>query len=318
MASGGAINESLRRLGHAVFAIDPATGKSLLGSDGLFLTDAGNNVAPTRSAIGSLVKTIGSPGFQDIDVVFIGLHGGAGEDGRIQCLVELAGKKYTGSNMTASAIAMNKEVSKRLFKSVGVDTPQWKLFHLRGEVIDKSVTKQIVDSFEFPVIVKPNDAGSTIGLTKVERDDQLVPALEAARSESRDVLVESYINGREMTVAVIDGRPLPVVEIVPENGLYDYKAKYTRGSCEYIAPAKITPSQTKGLQEAAALVYDVIGASGLARADFLLAEDGTFYCLELNTLPGMTTLSLAPMAANADGMEFDDLITAILEMAVNR
>jgi len=322
LTSGKAVFDTLQRLGYEVHAIDPANGKSLLDSNGKFISsgraDIKKDVAVTRTGPPALANTLSSPTFQDVDAVFIALHGGAGENGAIQCLLELAGKAYTGSDMTASAVAMNKAISKRLFASESISTPDWRLYRLASTDIDDRLLKEICRRFSFPIVVKPNDSGSTIGLSQVENEADLRSALLVAIRESHNVLIEKYILGRELTVAVLDGQALPVVEIKAASGLYDYEAKYTKGKSKYIVPAEIEPEKTKILQEAAAKAYQAIGCSGLVRVDFILAEDGKYYCLEVNTIPGMTSLSLAPMAAQAVGIEFDELISRLIQLAVNR
>jgi len=229
LASGIAIYESLKKQGHRVFVIDPQNGKSLLSSDGKFLAVSPNSTSKTailtRTDTRALVNAIASPGFKDVDVVFIALHGGHGENGSCQCLLNLAGKKFTGSDMTASAIAMNKAVSKRLFKSADIPTPKWKFYRLSEHDITSKLTDEIADDLAFPLIIKPNDSGSTIGLSKVNAYNEIRPAIIKALKESHDILVEEYISGREITVAVLDGAPLPLVEIIPSNELYDYEGK---------------------------------------------------------------------------------------------
>ncbi len=318
--SGSAITASLRRIGHTVTAIDPATGRNLIGADGQYnpkLT-GGDEVFSGAVVSSEIALAMNSREMRDIDVVFIALHGGAGENGTLQNLLSLSGQKYTGSNMTASAVAMDKAMTKRLMASVNVRTPHWKLYHLDTGAISASVVQSIVDHFKYPFIVKPNDGGSTVGLTKIERADQIETALQSAAKESRHVLVEEYVHGRELTVAVLDGEAFPVVEIRPLSGLYDYEAKYTKGKSEYLCPAPISDDISAGLKHAALQVYEVVGASGLARIDFLLSDDNRSYCLEINTLPGMTNLSLAPMAAKAAGIEFDQLLGKIIDSALRR
>lgn len=319
--SGSAVFNALKRIGHTVYAIDPASGKSLLTSDSKFITksiaaSSGASAANPTGAM-TLAKTIGSPAFRDIDVVFLALHGGGGENGSIQNLLELARKPYTGSNMAASAIAMNKAVSKRLFSSEGILTPHWKLYQFKSENIDEKIISDIQKEFDFPIIVKPNDSGSTIGLTVVKDVSDLKDALKTAIDESYNVLVENYIEGREITVPILNGEALPVIEIIAESGLYDYEAKYTKGKSEYIVPAKISKALAEDVQKAAVSTYEIIGAAGLARVDFILDKNNKFYCLELNTLPGMTELSLAPMAAKEKGIDFDKLVEMLVESALD-
>ncbi|UCD63242.1 MAG: D-alanine--D-alanine ligase [Candidatus Zixiibacteriota bacterium] len=322
LESGKAVYEALARLGHKVYAIDPSRGRSLLASDGAFIAikpeATGKQTAIQTSKSWSLSNALGSAGFTDIDVVFVALHGGSGENGKIQCLLDLAGKKYTGSNMAASAIAMDKAVAKRLCASEGIATPDWALYRTRGRKVDDRLVDEICHRFELPVIIKPNDGGSTIGLSKVDDESQVLPALTVAVKESSDVLVEKYIAGREITAAILDGKPLPLVEIKPKNKLYDYEAKYTKGKSDYIVPAEIDTDVGESISRAAVTIYSGIGASGLARVDFILDAENGFYFLELNTLPGMTELSLAPMAASSIGISFDDLIKKLIDSAIHR
>lgn len=319
--SGAAIYESLKRLGHLVYAIDPASSKSLLTSDGKFLIGATSGgsapITPSQTGAMALAKSLVSPAFRDIDVVFLALHGGKGENGSIQNLLELSRRPFTGSDMIGSAVAMNKAMSKRLFQSADIPTPKWQCYRTKPESIDKHLINDIESHFDYPIIVKPNDSGSTIGITKVARSAELVEAVKKALKESRDVLIEEYIPGRELTVPVLDGRVFPIVEIIPKSGLYDYEAKYTKGKSEYVVPAEVDAKIAKAVKKSASSVYEILGAAGLARIDFILADDRKFYCLELNTLPGMTELSLAPMAAKAEGIEFDELISMLVDSALS-
>ena len=318
--SGAAIYDSLKRLGHTVYAIDPASGKSLLTSDGRFLSGASTAgataAAPVQRGAMALAKTLVTPAFDDIKVVFLALHGGTGENGSIQNLLELAGMPFTGSDMTSSTVAMHKEMSKRLFKSEGINTPKWKTFRVKDNGISRDIVNEISSFFEFPVIVKPNDSGSTLGLSRVEKREELADAFQKTLKESKIVLVEEYISGRELTVPVLDNRVFPVIEIIPESGLYDYEAKYTKGRSQYVVPAEISNKLSDKMKSTAKQVYDILGAAGLARIDFILAKGNKYHCLELNTLPGMTELSLAPMAAQAEGVSFDQLIELLIKSAL--
>lgn len=318
--SGSAITAGLQRLRYEVSALDPATGRSLIDQSGKYAGQLPGTVSslPATAVSSEVALAMNSGELRDIDIVFIALHGGAGENGTLQNLLELCGRKYTGSNMTASAVAMNKAMTKRLMATVNVRTPHWKLYHLEEAEPTPEMLESVAHHFHLPFIVKPNDGGSTVGLTKVERADQIGPAFAASFKESRHVLVEEYVHGRELTVSVLDGVAFPVVEIRPKSGLYDYEAKYTKGKSEYIVPAPVSEEVRAGLHHAALQVYEVVGASGLARIDFLLADDGRSYCLEINTLPGMTNLSLAPMAAKAAGIEFDQLLDKIIQAGLRR
>ncbi|MEW5993658.1 MAG: D-alanine--D-alanine ligase [Candidatus Zixiibacteriota bacterium] len=326
LTSGKAVCEALSRGGHDVVALDPADGGSLLDAEGQYVqlpsSNSSKEVVLEGATVPALATALGRKDLRDVDVVFIALHGGSGENGVIQCLLELAGLPYTGSNMTASAVAMNKAMAKRLFTYAGIPTPEWILCsRVEKQQIDQ-VARMIAGKFSLPVIVKPNDGGSTIGLTRVVSEDQLPQALARAQQESQDILIEQYIPGRELTVAVLeendDARTLPVVEIKPKSGLYDYEAKYTKGKSDYICPADLDAKIARKMQATAKKAYEVIGCTGLVRVDFILAEDFTFYCLEVNTIPGMTSLSLAPMAAKAAGIDFDELIARLLHAALKR
>ncbi len=320
IASGQAVYDALNRLKHTVYVVDPATGKSLLTGEKLS-TEPLPQVERTprqaaRARMRALISTLGSPGFQDIDIVFNALHGGIGENGSIQCLLDIAGVKYTGSGMTASAITMNKAMTKRVCKGIGLLTPSWMRVHLPEDDIPESMASEIDDRNQLPVIVKPNDGGSTIGLSIVRDRNEIIPALKKAHRETRDILVEEYIKGRELTVSVLDGRALPVVEIQPDSGLYDFDAKYTKGKSKYVVPAPIEEDIAKKMQAASERLFGAVDAAGLVRIDFILTPDNRFFMLEINTSPGMTELSLAPMAARAAGIEFDGLIDQIVQLGL--
>lgn len=321
LASGKAVYASLERLGHEVIAMDPASGRLLTDSDNRFIeadTSTGRVPTRTRTDTTALVASLGQPEIREAEVVFIALHGGSGENGSIQNLLDLAGYHYTGSGMLASAVAMNKSLTKRLAESMGLTTPAWRQYRLGPDHDSRGMMDEIEHQFSFPVIVKPNNSGSTVGLTRVDDADGLPGAIVTAEQESSDILVEQYIAGREITAAVLDGRTFPLVEIKPRNQLYDYEAKYTRGKSEYICPAQLDEALAERIRTAAADVYRIIEASGLARVDFILSGQNEFYFLELNTLPGMTELSLAPMAAGADGLSFDQLISLMVKSALEK
>ncbi|PWB70723.1 D-alanine--D-alanine ligase [candidate division GN15 bacterium] len=321
LRSGAAIYDALKHLGHEVLAINPSGGHSLVGADGKFMTALPPHVNPTSVQIAdtrAISTTFKATDFGKAELVVIALHGGSGENGTIQSLLDLSGVKYTGSGMAASAIAMDKAITKRLFVSEGIPTPRWEQYRWKSEADDPAIAADILRKFDFPLIVKPNNSGSTVGLTKVKDEPNVIPAIHACVKESPDILVEEFIPGRELTVSVIEGEALPLVEIVPKNELYDYEAKYTKGMSNYIAPAEVEPWLARGMQETAVKAFNVIGASGLVRVDFILSPENEYYCLEVNTLPGMTNLSLAPMAAKVAGMTFDDLVARIVDSAMRK
>ena len=251
---------------------------------------------------------------RDFDVVFIAYHGGAGEDGRVQAALDVAGLKYTGSNYIASGIGMNKVLTKIIFENAGIPTPQWIKLDSRADV--KNVLLEMLKSgFGLPAVVKPASEGSTIGITIAISEDELKEGVDTAFEYGDSILIEKYIPGREVTVSILGGLPLPVIEIVPKDGFYDYEHKYTKGASDYICPAKIPKKISESLQKVAAEAYNALGCRHYARVDFRLGDDGKIYCLEVNTLPGMTDLSLVPMAAKSVGIEFPELVNKIAFMA---
>ena len=240
------------------------------------------------------------------DLVFIGLHGGDGENGIIQALLQSAGIKFTGSDYKASAIAMDKYLSASIAKIHDINVPKQHLF----DSIPKDL-KQLIEYLNFPIVVKPNSAGSSVGIHIVNDCDSLIIAMKDAFNYDELVILQEFIKGREITVTILNNNTLPVVEIKPKNGFYDYKNKYTKGSTEYICPAELTDSESRLVQMYAHKLFNTIGCSIYGRVDF--RYDGKkFYFLEVNTLPGMTELSLSPMAANEIGIDFNCFIEKII------
>jgi D-alanine-D-alanine ligase len=256
---------------------------------------------------------------RDVDAIFVALHGGWGEDGTIQALFDLAGIPYTGSGVLGSALSMDKHRAKCVMRAARLATPEWTLARWApGTSAPTSEIARIRALFPRDAVVKPNAEGSTVGLSVVRAGEDLRTALElAARFDDR-VLVEEFIEGRELTVAILGHEALPIVEIIPEGGVYTYEAKYTKGRSRYECPAKLPQDVAARIQAAAVTTYEALGCEGYARLDYRFAEDGTFYCLEANTVPGMTPLSLVPMAAKAAGLSFGELVERILELAVAR
>lgn len=243
---------------------------------------------------------------QQIERAFVAVHGRHGEDGTLQGLLEILQIPYTGSGVLASAVAIDKAVTKQIVAGVGVVTPE-------SFVIDDAsdIDALCAQCSEFPQVVKPVREGSTLGISIAEDRNALKLAIEQARTYDRRVLVERFIRGREVTVAVIDGRALPVIEVVPHSGFYDYAAKYTAGQTEYRVPAPLPADQYAAIQRAAERSFDAVGCRGAARIDFMVT-DQQFYFLEVNTIPGMTETSLLPKAAACDGMDFATLVERIL------
>jgi D-alanine-D-alanine ligase len=243
-----------------------------------------------------------------IDIAFIVLHGGWGEDGRLQALCEILNIHYTGSGVLASGLAMNKAQAKAIFSQNDIPTPKHCPAISRDFVFDKM-------GFDPPVIVKPTAEGSTVGLSLVKSVDEYTDALEKAKKYDDTPMVEEFIPGRELTVGVLDGEPLGVVEIVPKSGLYDYESKYTQGATEYVSPAQIPEKTAEEVRELGKRAYAALGCKGGARVDFRLDPKRGPFVLELNTIPGMTELSLLPMSAKSCGMDFEELCERMLKSA---
>lgn len=240
------------------------------------------------------------------EVAFIALHGRYGEDGTVQGLLELAGIPYTGSGVLASSLAMDKVATKKILCYHGIATPAFAV--MRADREPKGALP------EFPLVVKPAREGSTIGISIVHNQAELAAGLDEAFRHDELVLVEQFVAGAEVTVGVLEGQALPVIQVVPQGGFYDYQAKYTPGRTEYLLPAPLPEILYRGLQEAAVQVFRAVGCRGAARVDFMVAE-GEYHCLEINTIPGMTETSLLPKAAGAAGISFDELAERILEDA---
>jgi D-alanine-D-alanine ligase len=309
LKTGQGVARALRALGHETTSVDAADG-ALLPPGG---EEAGARPAGVveRLPLGAQVGVVDVPAVRDADIVYIALHGTFGEDGRIQALLELAGKRYTGSGVLASALAMDKDMSKRMFVDGGVPTPRWTV-RRAGEMPD---ARDLEACGGLPVVVKPNEEGSSVALTIVESATDLVPAFEEAALHGGVVLIEEYVAGRELTVAVLDDEALPIVEIRPKQGFYDYENKYTPGRTDYFCPADLPVAVAErvcGLGLKAALA---LGCTGVSRVDFRLSPQGEAYCLEVNTIPGMTPTSLVPMAARAVGVSYEDVVARALESA---
>ena len=242
-----------------------------------------------------------------VDLVFLGLHGNIGENGTIQGFLDALGIIYTGSGPLSSAICMDKNISKIIAKNNGIMTPKWKLC---DTVIDDA-------KMNYPVIVKPNGQGSTVGLQIAHNESELKPALEYAFNYDNSVLVEEYIQGRELTVMLIDGKAQPVCEIIPSHEFYDYECKYTAGMSKYICPAEIDDNISNYVKKVSENLFDLLKCENYSRADFRMDDQNKFWFLEMNTLPGMTDTSLAPMSALAAGISFNELIDKIVMHAWN-
>jgi D-alanine-D-alanine ligase len=317
LASGVRVAEALRSRGHEVTMVDPARGP--IGAEEQQALASGKVVQaapPTpealkklaREALPRLVNTL--PRMGDTDVVFIGLHGGTGEDGTIQSLLDLTGVPYTGSGHLPSALGMDKDVTKQLFRQSDVSTADW--------LMAPATIEEVRAALGFPVIVKPSKQGSTVGLSIVKDPAELQPAIDEAFRHDDEVMIEAFIAGREFTVGILGNVALPVGEIIPQHEIYDYECKYTPGMTEEVFPAKLTEQETARVQEEARKAFRALKLGGCARIDFRMSSDGTFYCLEANTLPGMTQTSLIPQAAAAAGISFPELCDRIVQLALDK
>lgn len=318
IASGKEIIKALRELGHEAVAIDPALGDHQI-SEFELLSQAIETTPPSQEFLRSLspknyLTAIESQIPNHFDLAFIILHGKWGEDGVVQSLLELASVPYTGSGVMASAIAMDKVMSKKLFMQRGIPTAKW--YDYRKDATPRSsTTRKKISQLGYPNVVKPNDQGSSVAITIVKSESELDVALDEAEKHSDVVLVEEYIPGAELTVSILGDEPLPVIEIRPHNGFYDYHHKYTKGMTDYLVPAPIERSFSVKLQEIALNTFESLGCKTFGRVDFRVGGDQVPYCLEVNTIPGMTETSLVPKAAAAAGISFVQVVSRIVELS---
>ncbi|MFA5015101.1 MAG: D-alanine--D-alanine ligase [Actinomycetota bacterium] len=252
-----------------------------------------------------------------INLAFLALHGRYGEDGTVQGLMEIMKIPYTGSGVLGSAIAINKVLTKKILEYEDILTPQYTTLDAGNKKNPSKTGLFLGKKLSYPVIVKPNSEGSTIGVNIAGSDEQLEHAIEDASKYDEKILIEKYIKGRELTVSVIGKDPvaLPIIEIKPRSGFYNYEAKYTKGMTEYIVPAELSSELSRHISETAIKCHKVLECSGISRADFILDSKNNAYFFELNTMPGMTATSLVPKAAGAAGIDFDLLVEIILDLA---
>ena len=248
------------------------------------------------------------PILKEADIVFNALHGTLGEDGTIQKWLEENNIKFTGSDSIASSLCMNKIECKKILKKNKFLTPKWVEFKEGLEITDIS----------FPCIVKPNAQGSTFGLSYVEKTKDLMHAIMNSQKFDKSILIEEYIAGKEITVGIIQESPMPIVEILPKNKIYDYKCKYTAGMSEYNCPAHIKKSLSEKIMSDSVKIFKLLGCKGYGRIDFIIDKNENYYFLEINTLPGMTSTSLLPLAAKAQGISFSELVKKIVSLGLNR
>ncbi len=317
-ASAAQIVAALRQGGHDVHVVDTAGGLLDDAEEAQALSGGVGLAPPPVAELEERERRMLSEGLADLavvhasDVLFLALHGGAGEGGILQAILEVIGVPYTGSGPLASALAMDKDLSKRLFRAAGVPVPAW---FMTPPAIDPADVNKVLG---WPVIVKPSKQGSSVGLTLVRKAQDFAAAVALAARYDDEVMAEQFIPGRELTVGILGDVPLPVGEIVPKHELFDYEAKYTPGMSEETFPARIDTRLARQLQEHALTAHRALKLGGYSRIDFRVSAEGDIFCLEANSLPGMTRTSLLPQAAQAARIGFRELCERICELARNK
>ncbi len=314
LASGAEVARALREAGHDVVAVDSAHGPLTPRDERRILDSGMARAAPTPGADlvarGDAAALVRTPEVSAADVLFLALHGGAGEDGTLQGLLDLLGVPYAGSGRVGCTLAMDKDVTKRLLRDAEIPTPEW--------ITGYAPPDQVAERLGLPVIVKPVSGGSTVGLTLVRDRGDLDEAYETARAYGDHVMYEAFVEGREVTVGILGDQALPVGEIIPEHEIFDYECKYQPGLAQEIFPADLAPEVAERVGALALRVHRLLRLRDFSRIDFILDDVGTPWCLEANALPGLTSNSLLPKAAAAAGITFPDLCDRIARLALAR
>jgi D-alanine-D-alanine ligase len=311
LASASQVVGALRERGHRVIVADTTEGILDATDEVRLLSPRVASAPPDLADLAERERQVlfggllADPRVIETDVAFLALHGGRGEDGTIQHLLDLAGVPYTGSGALASGLAMDKDVAKQLFRMAGVPTADWVM-----------AQPGVVPGFprgamEWPVVVKPSKQGSTVGLTVVRDAAGLPGAIDEAARHDDEVMIEAFVPGRELTVGILGDQALAVGEIIPKHELFDYECKYTPGMSEEIFPADLPDDVAQEVRRLGLLAHHTLKCRGYSRVDFRLTPDGRLFCLEVNTLPGMTATSLMPQSATAAGIPFADLCERI-------
>jgi D-alanine-D-alanine ligase len=314
-AGAAQVVAALRGRGHAVTVVDTVEGPLGADAERRCLEPLVGRAPPTVEELRLLEERelgpalVELPELRDADLIFLVLHGRPGEGGAIQALLELAGLVYTGSGPLGSALAMDKDVAKRLCRWAGIPTADWAVW---------PASRDAIAALGYPLVVKPSKAGSTVGLTVARRFDDVGPAVGEALRFDDEVILEAWLPGRELTVGVVGDRALAVGEIIPAHEVFDYECKYTPGMSREIFPADLPPDLTARIQSQALAVHRTLKLRDFSRVDFRLGADGTPYCLEANTLPGLTRTSLLPQSAAAAGIDFAELCETLCRLALRR
>ncbi|HEY3875629.1 MAG TPA: D-alanine--D-alanine ligase [Candidatus Kapabacteria bacterium] len=323
LLSGYGMARALQSHGHEVTLLDPATNRAMKLE--AFQAAPASKDAPSVTELGQysqggmLLESLMSKTVKSADAVVIGLHGLPGEDGLVQSVLELLDKPFTGSGSRASALCIDKHYTKIILKDAGIPVPNGIIVPASSHPQERHAAYQLAKTeLGIPMVIKPNDQGSTVGLTilKEDSEDAFLRAVDLALEYSGKALIEECIEGRELTVGILGNEALPIVEITTKDGFYDYHHKYTPGMSLHVCPAEIQSEIADGIQSDALKAFKACGCSGYARIDFRLRPDGSYYCLEINTLPGMTELSLLPDAARAAGISFEELCKRIVSETV--
>ena len=309
IASAVQVVRALRSRGHTVAVVDTARGYIPEASEAQLLSGSVGREPPTIEELVTLERGVllsslpGLPVVREADVIFLALHGGRGEDGTLQAVLDVVGVSYTGSGALASGLAMDKDVAKRLFRAAGIPTADWLMAPASADLVARQLG--------WPAVVKPSKQGSTVGLSVVKTPDAFEAAIEYAARYDDEVMIEAFIPGRELTVGILDGRALAVGEIIPRHEIFDYECKYTPGMSEEIFPADLSPALAAECGRLGLAAHEALKLGGYSRVDFRLTPAGEMVCLEVNTLPGMTSTSLLPQSAAAVGITFPVLCEKI-------
>jgi D-alanine-D-alanine ligase len=314
-AGAAQVVAALRSRGRDVTVVDTVDGPLDSSAEGRYLVPSVGRAPPDTDAIRAMQERELGPRLADLpevtdaDVVFLVLHGRQGEDGTLQAVLELTDVPYTGSGPLGSALAMDKDIAKRLFRSAGVATPDWLMW---------PAPREAIKGLGLPLIVKPSRVGSSVGLTVVRNLSEVEAAVDTASRYDDEVLLERFVDGRELTVGILGERALAVGEIIPRNEIFDYECKYTPGMSREIFPADLPKAVAGHVQELALKVHRALKLWDFSRVDFRLDSQGAPHCLEVNTLPGLTSTSLLPQSAAAVGVDFPSLCETACELALRR